>query len=115
MKFGTVWPPYIIAAVPVGETKMTFEFDESGVPQGKLQNVVSEYTGVSAVHGPDDVFPFSSNRIIVGKVRLLSTMFTWPLPEKSTTLVSALDSIVPFRFRSVMTENDVGLVISTRD
>jgi hypothetical protein len=39
---GIVWPPFIIAAVPVGETKIMLELDESAVGHGIWQNVVRE-------------------------------------------------------------------------
>jgi hypothetical protein len=41
-KVGTVEPPFKYAAVPVGEIKITLEFDASAVTQGIWQKITAD-------------------------------------------------------------------------
>ena len=56
-KVGTLSPPDNIAAVPVGDTKTTFELSAVAVSNvhGTSQKIVGVSTGVSVSQGPDDV------------------------------------------------------------
>jgi hypothetical protein len=97
-KVGTVDPPVIIAAVPVGDTKMIFEFEAFAVTivHGVLQNTTSGTSSTGASHGPEDTFPRRSKRIVTGKFVSSPTIRTSLRSEKSTTRDSVAVSIVPF-------------------
>jgi len=56
---GTAVPPYIIAAVPVGETNITLEFAGPAVDieHGVLQNTTFDASLTGAEQGPVETLP----------------------------------------------------------
>jgi hypothetical protein len=114
---GTDVPPYIIAAVPVGDTKMMFEFVGPAVAivHGVLQKTTFGIVVVWASHGPAVTLPRRSKRIVTGKLVSSPTTRTSLRSAKSTTRDSDAVSIVPSIFMSISNENDEALVIVTRD
>jgi hypothetical protein len=111
---GTVAPPFRKAAVPVGDTKMMFEFNSVALLHGSSQKVTIDGISVGAVHGPDVTCPRSSNRYTIVDETVGFTIAVFPRAARFTTLVSSPRSSTPFWFWSVITENEVGLKISTR-
>ena len=85
------------------------------IVHGNSQKVVDAYASVCAEHGPDEVLPRPSKRIVIGKtIEASPTISVWLLPVKSNVAASAA-SIAPLRFVSVRRRNEVLLSISTRD
>jgi hypothetical protein len=115
-KVGIPEPPFNIATVPAGETKITLEFWSFAV--AAVQTPLQKYSSGTFAVGVDDgsqsfkyARPRSSNLIVTGKVTPFGTIVTLLRPSRFIWRLS-LASRVPFWFMSVINVKFVVLIVT---